>query len=84
MSKGCVCGVCEFGPDASEVPKKLSWDTEVFCTVGSQEIGADGIARTIPAYVKPFFSNDSAPAACQKMQAHVQLMALRSQDQQAA
>jgi hypothetical protein len=84
MSKGCVCGVCEFGPDSSEVPKKPSWETDVFCTIGRQEIGSDGIVRSIPDYVRPFFSNDSAPSACPKMQAYVQLMAARSKLQQAA
>jgi hypothetical protein len=80
MPKGCVCGVCEFGPGDSEIPKKLAWDVDVYCTIGSQEVGTDGVTRTIPDYVKPFFSHDAAPAACPKMQAHVELMASRSQE----
>jgi len=77
MIKGCVCGVCEYGPDASEVPKKPKWLAEVFCTVGSQETGQYGQVRSIPDYVQPFFSSDSGPSACPKMQEHVRLMASR-------
>ena len=84
MPKGCVCGICEYGPDASEVPKKPSWETDIFCTVGSQETGEDGQVRSIPDYVRPFFSNDSAPSACPKMQAHVELMASRLKQKRAA
>jgi hypothetical protein len=79
ITKGCVCAVCEFGPEASEVPKKPSWHADVFCTVGGQETGKDGQVRSIPDYVKPFFSSDSAPSACPKMRTHVELMASRQQ-----
>ncbi len=84
MTKGCVCAVCEYGPDATEVPKKAVWHADVFCGIGAQETGEDGQVRSIPAYVKPFFSDDSAPSACSKMQAHVELMASRTRQLRAA
>lgn len=84
MPIGCVCKVCEYGPDESDVPITNSWQFDVFCSIGSQETSPDGVVRTIPAYVKPFFSNDLAPPACQKMLAHVKLMTSRSSQHKVA
>jgi hypothetical protein len=84
VSKFCVCGVCEFGSDDTEVPKNFDWLTDIFCNVGSQEVCTDGITRSIPAYVWPFFSNYAEPLACPKMQAHIKLMASRLSEPKAA
>jgi hypothetical protein len=62
--KVCLCSVCEFGPGKSAIPAKISWDTDMFCSIGRVENDDDSGEFFSSDYVSPRMADTLDPSVC--------------------